>query len=181
LAGGFRLLPVGFYLGSLAAFGYLLQVPEPSIIGWTEHVDLPDWDVCGLEAKVDTGARTSALHVENLIHHHDGWVTFDVRLHRRKHDRRQHVRARLVKVGRVRSSSGQYAERCFVRTRIRVGVVEKEIELSLVSREAMLFRMLLGRKALEHEFWVDVSRRNLLTRRPRKKKRAKKHPATVHS
>jgi hypothetical protein len=145
-------------------------VAEPSIIGWTEYIDFPDWKIAGLKAKVDTGARTSALHVENLIRHEDGWVTFDVMLHRKKRDRRQHVRTRIVKVARVRSSTGHYSERCFVRAKIRLGLVEKEIEFSLVSRESMLFRMLLGRKALERDFWVDVSRRNLLTRRPRKKK-----------
>jgi hypothetical protein len=90
-------------------------------------------------------------------------------LHRKRLERRQHVRTRIVKVARVRSSTGQYTERCFVSTRIRIGTVEKEIEFSLVSRDKMLFRMLLGRKALERDFWVDVSRRNLVTRRVRKK------------
>lgn len=142
---------------------------EPSIIGWTEYIDFPEWDIAGLKAKVDTGARTSALHVENLVEHDDGWVTFDVMLHRHRQEHRQQVRTRIVKVARVRSSSGHYTERCFVRARIRLGFVEKEIEFSLVSRRAMLFRMLLGRKALEHDFWVDVSRRNLLTRRSRRR------------
>ena len=143
---------------------------EPSIIGWSEYIDFPDWDISQLKAKVDTGARTSALHVENLVEHDDGWVTFDVMLHRRRPEKRQHVRTRVVKVARVRSSTGHYSERCFVRTRIRIGTVQKEIEFSLVSRDKMLFRMLLGRKALERDFWVDVSRRNLLTRRVRTKK-----------
>jgi hypothetical protein len=147
-------------------------VPEPSIIGWTEHIDFPDWGIAELKAKVDTGARTSALHVENLLHHADGWVTFDVMLHRHRRELRRHVRTRAVKVARVRSSTGHYSERCFVRTRIRIGTVEKEIEFSLVSRHTMLFRMLLGRKALEHDFWVDVSRRNLLTRRMRPRESA---------
>jgi len=147
-------------------------VAEPSIIGWTEFIDFPDWNISGLKAKVDTGARTSALHVENLQQHDDGWATFDVMLHRHKHDRRQHVRTRIVKIARVRSSSGHYTERPFVRARIRIGRVEKDIEFSLVSRKSMMFRMLLGRKALEHDFWVDVSRRALLTRRIRKKKPA---------
>lgn len=149
-------------------------MPEPSIIGWTEYIDFPDWGISGLKAKVDTGARTSALHVEDLIHHPDDWVTFDVVLHRHQQERRRHVRTRAIKVARVRSSTGHYTERCFVRTHIRIGTVEKEIEFSLVSRPSMLFRMLLGRTALAHQFWVDVSRRNLLTRRKRPKKPADK-------
>lgn len=146
-------------------------MPEPSIIGWTEYIDFPDWDIKGLKAKVDTGARTSALHVENIEKHKGGYVTFDVMLHRKKHDKRQPVRSKIVKTARVRSSSGHYSERFFVQTSIRLGTVEKEIEFSLVCRKGMLFRMLLGRKALERDFWVDVSRRNLLSRRPKKKKK----------
>jgi len=147
-------------------------VSDPSIIGWTEHIDFPDWGITGLKAKVDTGARTSALHVENLTHHEDGWVTFDVMLHRHRQERRKHVRTRAIKTAPVRSSTGHHTERCFVRTRIRIGRVEKEIEVSLVSRHTMLFRMLLGRTALAHHFWVDVSRRNLLPRRIRSRKAA---------
>ena len=143
---------------------------EPSIIGWTEYIDFPDWGIRGLKAKIDTGARTSALHVENLTQHGHDWVTFDVMLHRRHHDRRQHIRTKLVKVARVRSSTGHFSERCFVTTRIRLGPVDKEVEFSLVSRQSMLFRVLLGRKALERDFWVDVSRRSLLTRRVGKTK-----------
>jgi len=140
-------------------------MPQKAIVGWTEHIDLPEWGIVRLKAKVDTGARTSALHVENLMHHEDGTITFDVILHRRKRNVRRHVRTVALRKARVRSSSGDHSDRCFVRTRIRIGYIEREIELSLVSRRAMLFRMLLGRKALEHDFWVDVSRRNLLTRR----------------
>ena len=148
--------------------GYGGRVAEKAIIGWTEYVDLPEWGIKGLKAKVDTGARTSALHVEDLVEHDDGWVTFDVMLHRRQRNLRRHVRARVVKNARVRSSTGHHTERCFVRTRLRIGPIEREIELSLVSRHTMLFRMLLGRTALAGDFWVDVSRRTLLTQRPDK-------------
>jgi hypothetical protein len=142
-------------------------MPEPSIIGWTEHIDLPDWGIFGLKAKSDTGARTSALHVENLVQREDGWVTFDVMLHRHRQEQRKHIRTQLIKVARVCSSTGTYSERCFVSTVLRIGTIEKDIEISLVSRQRMLFRMLLGRKALAGDFWVDVSRRNLQTRRMR--------------
>jgi len=139
------------------------------IIGWSEHVSLPDWGIENIKAKVDTGARSSALHVENLRQERDGWVTFEVVTHRSKSDLRKQVRARAVKWGRVRSSSGDYANRCFVRTTIQIGAIRKEIELSLVSRVEMLFRMLIGRKALEHDFIVDVSRRNVLTAKPKRR------------
>ena len=55
---------------------------EPIVIGWTELVDLPEWGIKDLRAKVDTGARTSALHVENIEELPRGYVRFDVILHR---------------------------------------------------------------------------------------------------
>ncbi len=146
---------------------------EKTIIGWSEYVDLPEWGVLGLHAKVDTGAQTSALHVEGLEELEDGWVRFTVILSRRNRHKRVEVTARVLKWGRVRSSTGHFTVRCFVRTRMRIGLVEKLIELSLVSREEMVYRMLLGRQALEKDFLVDVSRKRTLGRvRAKRKPRA---------
>lgn len=140
-----------------------VKFEDKTVIGWSEYTDLPDWDIRNMRVKVDTGARTSALHVENLELSEDGeWARFEVVLSRKHPDRRQTVRARVHKWARVRSSTGIYKRRCFVRTRIRIGPVEKEIDISLVSRERMIYRMLLGRKALEHDFVVDVSRHRVL-------------------
>lgn len=144
------------------------------IIGWSEYVDLPKWGIGGLQAKVDTGARTSALHVDNLEEAPGGYVTFDVVLSRRNPGRRIHVRAKVDKWAKVRSSTGKYSKRCFVTTCLRLGPVEKEIQLSLVSRERMIFRMLLGRKALEDDFLVDAGRRKILGVKPSRKSSVKK-------
>lgn len=129
------------------------------IIGWNEYVDLPDWGVRRLRAKVDTGARTSALHVEDIEEMPRGRVRFDVILDRKKRHRRIQVESRVHRRGRVRSSTGHYTTRFFVKTRLRLGPSEREIEISLVDREKMLHRMLLGRSALEGLYLVDVSRR----------------------
>ena len=67
---------------------------EKLTFGWEEWVSLPDLGLPAIRAKVDTGARTSALHVENLERVDEETVRFDVMLHRKKHDKRQHVRAR---------------------------------------------------------------------------------------
>lgn len=145
---------------------------EPVVIGWTEAVDLPEWGIRGLRAKVDTGARSSALHVENIRELPRDQVAFEVVLHRRRRDRRVRVRARVSRRGRVRSSNGHLSERLFVRTRLRLGGVEKEIEVSLVGREKMIHRMLLGREALAGPFLIDVDHRLLQSRRkPRRRKR----------
>ncbi len=133
----------------------------PVLIGWREMVDLPDWHIRGLPTKIDTGARTSALHVERMKLLPHGRIEYQVVLHKRDHDRRIRVSARIERRGRVRSSSGVYTTRYFVKTRLRMGGVEREIEVSLVDRGDMTFRMLIGRTALAGAFIVDPSRKNL--------------------
>ncbi|HEY0465358.1 MAG TPA: RimK/LysX family protein [Polyangiaceae bacterium] len=134
----------------------------PLIIGVTEYVDIPAWRILRLRAKIDTGARSSALHVENIREFGAGKVRFDVRLSRSESDRRVTVEARIARRGQVRPSSGEPEERIFVAVKVRIGPVEREIELSLVDRGRMIFRMLIGRRALAHAFLVDPGRRYLL-------------------
>jgi len=150
---------------------------EPVVIGWTEFVDLPDWGVKRLRAKVDTGARTSALHVENIEELPRGRVRFDVVVHREKRDRHIHVTAKISRRGRVRSSTGHQAQRIFVETTLRLGSIEKRVEISLVDREKMIHRMLLGRAALSGPILVDVDRRLSLGRRSSKKQVKKRKKA----
>jgi hypothetical protein len=137
---------------------------RPLVIGAAEFVDIPAWGVRGLAAKVDTGARTSALHVENVRELPRGRVRFDVRLHRRLPERRVTVEAAVHRRGRVRSSSGEAEPRLFVSVGIHVGPVRKRVELGLVDRKNMIYRMLLGRSALSGSFLVDAGRRFLLAR-----------------
>ena len=158
-----------------AADGRCASVDGKAVIGWSVDVGFPDWDIPPVRAKVDTGARTSALHVEDLVRLPHGRVSFDVIVGRKPPYKRVSVCAHVVKWGRVRSSTGHYTTRCFVRTRVRIGPIGKEIEVSLVSRERMLYRMLLGRKALEKDFLIDVSRRR--TPKLKKKRKAKKKRA----
>ncbi len=142
------------------------------VLGWSEPVEFLDWRV-KVRAKVDTGARTSALHVENLEQIAPDRVRFDVVLDRNKLHRRVHVEAPVLKWARVRSSTGHFTRRCFVRTTVRIAGVEKQIDLSLVSREKMIFRMLIGRTALERDFVVDVSLHHEAKEEARKAKKKK--------
>jgi len=147
------------------------------VVGWTEYVALPDWGIPAVRAKMDTGARSSALHVENVEPQGRGRVAFDVVIDRRKSHRRKRVVAHVKRRSRVRSSNGEYETRLFVATRMRLGPVERTVEFSLVDRRRMIHRVLLGRTSLEHVY-VDVSHRHLLGRPRRKKKKgAKKKPA----
>jgi hypothetical protein len=132
------------------------------VIGLAEYVDLPEWRVLRLRAKVDTGARTSALHVENLRELPGGRVRFDVRLHRDRPERRITIEAPISRRGRVRSSSGWSEVRVFVATTLRIGNVALRAEFGLVDRARMIYRLLLGRTALGARFLVDPSQRYLL-------------------
>jgi hypothetical protein len=147
------------------------SAPAPLIIGVTEYVDLPEWRILSLRAKIDTGARSSALHVENIRELGSGRVRFDVRLSRNRSERRVTVEAPIARRGRVRPSSGELEARIFVAVKLRIGPVEREIELSLVDRGRMIFRMLIGRRALANAFLVDPSRRYVL-RKPQATKPA---------
>lgn len=150
-----------------------MKTTGPTLIGWNELVDLPDWKVSRLRAKIDTGARSSALHVADLQIRPNGYVEFDVVLDRKKRHRRRHVVAAVTRISRVRSSTGKYTRRYFVKTTLRLGAVEKTIEISLVDREKMIFRMLLGRTALSNDFIIDPARRRIVSKQNRTKKRKK--------
>jgi hypothetical protein len=140
---------------------------EQLISGWRERVDLPDWGVARLLAKADTGAYSSAVHAENIVHQDDDTVAFDV-VYRRNHpERRVRVEAPIARSAIVRSSNGETHERIFVNTTLKIGPIVKTIEVTLVARELMQCRMLIGRSALCPELTVDPSNKYLLTRAPR--------------
>jgi hypothetical protein len=127
---------------------------EKHLIGRREVVSLPEWRV-RLRAKVDTGARTSALDVDEIMPRADGTVRFAVVL-RRDRTQRVFVEAQISRVANVRPSSGEKQSRYFVKTLLRLGSVKKLVEISLVPRHGMLCRMLLGRSALSGDFIVDT-------------------------
>jgi ribosomal protein S6--L-glutamate ligase len=103
--------------------------------------------------------------VEHIREMGDGNVRFDVRLHRKHVERRVTVEAPIARRARVRSSSGLTQWRIFVRCRIHIGPVQRDIEISLVDRAKMIFRMLLGRSALAHGILIDPGKRYLLSQK----------------
>lgn len=125
------------------------------VTGWRELVALPEWGIERVKTKIDTGARTSALHVEDIEELPNDRVRFHAILSRGKNPRRVEVEADLVRISRVRPSTGKHQERHVVATTVRLGPVEKVVEISLVCRQHMLCRMLLGRRALGDDFVVD--------------------------
>ena len=131
------------------------------VIGWREHVSFPDWGVGPVRAKIDTGARTSAIHVADIEDLGDGRIRFEVVTRERPKRRTVWVEAEPVRTATVKPSTGDKQSRPVVSTRFRLGGVEQTIELGLVCRKGMLCRMLVGRTALADRFVVDPQRKNL--------------------
>lgn len=125
-------------------------------VGWREWVALPELGLPRLRAKVDTGARSSALHVERHWRFVDGgapWVGFA--LLPRAHADAVEAAAAIVGERPVTDSGGHRTLRVFVRTTLRLAGIEREIEMNLTDRCGMRFPLLLGRTALAGAFMVD--------------------------
>ncbi|WP_187770706.1 ATP-dependent zinc protease family protein [Cognatilysobacter lacus] len=129
-----------------------------TIVGWREWIALPDLDLSALRAKIDTGARSSALHVDAQWRITEGgapWVAFRldtganrvVQLQAPVHDEREVV-----------DSGGHRTLRVFLRTRLRLAGEECMAEINLSDRRGMRFAMLVGRTALSGLFTVDPAR-----------------------
>lgn len=137
-----------------------------TLIGWREWIHLPDLlDGGWIKAKVDTGARTSALHawdVEQFDRDGAAWVRFS--LHPRQHDDDHVVQAEapLVEEREVRSSNGEVEVRPVVETSLALGGQRYAIELTLTKRDQMGFRMLLGRTGMARHLLVDPGSSYLL-------------------
>lgn len=132
------------------------------VAGWRERVTLPGWGVARVRAKLDTGARTSAIHVAHMDRLANGRVRFEVVFRERPERRTAWVESEVVRESVVKPSSGVRQVRPVCRVLMRLGPVEREIELGLVAREGMLCRMLVGRSALAG-VCVDPSRKYVLT------------------
>jgi hypothetical protein len=132
--------------------------PPPIAVGWREWISLPDWGVEHMKAKIDTGARTSAMHAFALERfEQDGrpWVRFEVHPWQRSAVDEVVVETPLLSERRVTSSSGASDVRPVVRTAITLVGRTLPIEVTLTRRDTMGFRMLIGRQALRRTFVVD--------------------------
>lgn len=134
---------------------------ERSVVGWREWVGLPDLGVDRIKAKIDTGARTSSLHAFDLERFsRDGheMVRFEAHPLQRDTSVRVPVEAPLVDRRTVRSSTGDETVRPVIETDVTLLGERWTIELNLIRRDLMGFRMLLGRQATRGRFVVDPGR-----------------------
>jgi len=132
----------------------------PPLIGWREWVSLPQLGIPAIKAKVDTGARTSAIHafdIERIKKNGEDWLAFTVQPVQRDDSIVLRAQAPLIDVRTVTDSGGHKAERFFIETRLNIGQHSRLIEMTLVQRKDMLFRMLLGRTAITPGIQIDPS------------------------
>lgn len=138
-------------------------------VGWREWLALPELGISWLEAKVDTGAKTSALHAYTLKYFEsDGlaYVAFD--LHPNRHDSGQSVscQARVIDQRVVSDSGGHKEKRYVIRSPVQLAGRSWPIEITLTNRENMAYRMLLGREAMRGRLIVDPQAAYLLGHPP---------------
>lgn len=120
-------------------------------VGWREWLALPALGIPSIKAKVDTGARTSALHAHQLEffqREHCDWVRFRVLPMQRTRDQEMTCEAKVLEHRLVRDSGGHSEMRPVIETEIELAGERRQIEVTLADRDNMLFRMLLGRSAL---------------------------------
>jgi predicted deacylase len=136
--------------------------------GWVEHVTLPDLAIPRLKAKIDTGARTSALHVVRMrtVDTTGGPLRrpiLEITVPGGGRGRKPHrVRAAVRGYVVVRDTSGRMERRPVIETALRLGPIKRRIAVTLTNRGDMLFPMLIGRTALGASVVVDPARRYLL-------------------
>ena len=129
-----------------------------SIIGWRETIALPELGIDRIKVKIDTGARSSALHA---FHIHQSTcngkqiVRFQVHPQQRNSKITVTTEAELLEYREVRNSGGIASLRPVILTEVQLGKYKWHIELTLTNRDVMGFRMLLGRQAVRGKFLVD--------------------------
>ena len=158
---------------------------EPQIVGWKERVDLPELGLFKLRAKIDTGAQTSALHVDtvDIQTNARGAASVQFRFTERTASRGSRViacTASLVDTRAIRSSNGDLEMRPVIRTTLTIGQKQQPVEITLTNRDDMRYPMLVGRTALRSGFLVNPGRAHMLakvqksaTARPKRNKESK--------
>lgn len=134
------------------------KAKQLSVIGWREMLSLPELNVDRIKAKIDTGARTSALHAFNCQEFkQDDKTMIRCGIHPLQRDNKQTIlaEAELLEYRKITNSGGYAQTRPVILTTVKLGEHQWQVELTLTNRDVMGFRMLLGRQALKGRFSID--------------------------
>lgn len=140
------------------------------LLGWREWLSLPELAIPAIKAKIDTGARSSALHAFHLETHKDNgrhMVRFAIHPLQKRTDVALLCNAEIVDYRRVCDSGGHHEMRYVINTPVCIGSETWDIEITLTDRETMQFRMLLGRTAMGGKIIVDAEASYLAGRKLR--------------
>lgn len=127
-------------------------------LGWREWCELSDLGIPAVKTKVDTGAKTSALHafaIEVFEAKGERFVRFKVHPIQKNTKITVSCAALLIDMRNVKSSAGHEQERYVIRTPVRIGRKSWEIEITLTRRDSMGYRMLLGREAMKRGIVIE--------------------------
>lgn len=136
------------------------SIHDRPIIGWREKVAFPELGVETINAKIDTGARTSAIHAFKIEECElDGVPAVSFKLHPKQRRKKPEISCCVPITDRrvVTSSNGQRQKRYTITTNLVIGVYTWPIELTLTDRDDMTYRLLIGREALRNRFLIDAS------------------------
>ena len=141
------------------------MLAQKLILGSEEWCSFPDLNIPIIKARVDSGAKTSALHAVNIapfIRDNENWVKFDINPIQNNTKAVKHCEAKLIDKRVVKSSSGYREQRFVIQTELKIGEETWKIEMTLTNRDSMGFRMLLGREAMSGRVLVDPEQKYLL-------------------
>ena len=142
-------------------------------MGWREWVGLPDLGIAAIKAKVDTGARTSAIHAFEIRTFSEGGrdrVEFQIHPNQKDNATVLACTADVLDRRFVSDSGGHREERVVISTMLTIGDSSWPVEATLTARDNMLFRMLLGRTALNGRVQVNPARSYVVGKKPRNEK-----------
>lgn len=134
------------------------SVGRLKVTGWREWVGLPGLSIRSIKAKFDSGARSSCLHAfdtELFERHETEWVRFAVHPIQRNDEKVIWCEAPVFDRRLVRSSNGVVSQRVVIRTELSIFGLVWPIDVTLHNRDAMGFRMLIGREAVRGQFIID--------------------------
>jgi len=146
-------------------FLFNIMTNQKLILGSEEWCSFPELGIPAIKARVDSGAKTSALHAINIspfIKEGEPWVKFDINPIQNNVKTIIHCEAPLIDKRIVKSSSGFREQRFVIQTTVDIGELQWPIEMTLTNRDSMGFRMLLGREAMSGRALVDPERKYVL-------------------